>query len=56
LQQGDVLLFHSGLFHSAGRNTGDKVKTSVVFAYHGESNAPVAGTRSAAAGNVLLGR
>jgi len=56
LQQGDVLFFHSGLFHSAGRNTGDKVKTSVVFAYHGESNAPIAGTRSAAAGDLLLGR
>jgi phytanoyl-CoA hydroxylase len=56
LRQGDVLLFHSGLFHSAGRNNSDKVKTSVVFAYHGESNPPVAGTRSAAAGDVLLGR
>jgi phytanoyl-CoA hydroxylase len=56
LQQGDVLFFHSGLFHSAGRNTGDKVKMSVVFAYHGESNPPVAGTRSAAAGEVLLQR
>jgi phytanoyl-CoA hydroxylase len=56
LQQGDVLFFHSGLFHSAGRNTSDKVKLSVVFAYHGESNAPLAGTRSAASEEVLLQR
>jgi phytanoyl-CoA hydroxylase len=54
LEQGDVLLFHSGLFHSAGRNTTSEVKTSVVFAYHGQSNPPVEGTRSAAAGEVLL--
>jgi len=55
LQKGDVLLFHSGLFHAAGRNTSAQVKTSVVFAYHGESNHPLAGTRSASAPNVLLG-
>lgn len=55
LQKGDVLLFHSGLFHAAGRNTTSAVKTSVVFAYHGESNPPIAGTRSAAAGDVPLG-
>jgi phytanoyl-CoA hydroxylase len=54
LEQGDVLFFHSGLFHAAGRNTGDVVKTSVVFAYRGESNLPGAGSRSAAAGDVLL--
>lgn len=56
LQQGDVLFFHSGLFHSAGMNASGKVKMSVVFAYHGESNLPVAGTKSAAAEEVLLGR
>jgi phytanoyl-CoA hydroxylase len=55
LEKGDVLLFHSGLFHAAGRNTGSVVKTSVVFAYHGESNSPVEGTKSAAAGEVALG-
>lgn len=48
LQQGDVVFFHSGLFHAAGRNGGDTVKTSVVFAYRGQSNLPVAGSRSAA--------
>jgi phytanoyl-CoA hydroxylase len=54
LEQGDTLFFHSGLFHAAGRNNGDSVKTSVVFAYRGESNLPVAGSRSAAAGDVCL--
>lgn len=48
LQQGDVVFFHSGLFHAAGRNGGDTVKTSVVFAYRGQSNLPLAGSRSAA--------
>ena len=55
LEKGDVVLFHSGLFHAAGRNTGASVKTSVVYAYHGASNAPVAGSRSAAAGGIALG-
>lgn len=55
LQAGDVLLFHSGLFHAAGRNDSDAVKMSVVYAYHGKSNPPREGSRSAAAGSVLLG-
>jgi phytanoyl-CoA hydroxylase len=55
LAKGDVLLFHSRLFHAAGRNSSSSVKNSVVFAYHGASNAPVAGSRSAAAGEVALG-
>ncbi|RJG08145.1 phytanoyl-CoA dioxygenase family protein [Noviherbaspirillum cavernae] len=55
LQQGDVLFFHSGLFHSAGTNDSDAVKTSVVFAYRGASNLPREGSRSAAAGDVPLG-
>lgn len=54
LDKGDVLLFHSRLFHSAGRNTGSAIKYSVVFAYHGDSVKPIDGTRSAAAGDVLL--
>lgn len=54
LNPGDVALFHSGLFHAGGRNNTDQLKTSVVFAYHGESNAPVAGTKSAAAPDLLL--
>lgn len=54
LEPGDVLFFHSGLFHAAGRNDGDAVKNSVVFAYRAESNLPIAGTRSEAAGDVVL--
>lgn len=54
LQQGDVVLFHSGLFHAAGQNHSDAIKSSVVFAYHGQSNAPLVGTRSAAAADILL--
>ena len=53
LQQGDVVFFHSGLFHAAGRNDGNTVKTSVVFAYRGQSNLPIAGSRSAA-GEIVL--
>lgn len=55
LRQGDVVFFHSGLFHAAGRNATGQVKNSVVFAYRGQSNAPVEGSRSAAAGDVALG-
>jgi phytanoyl-CoA hydroxylase len=54
LERGDVVLFHSKLFHAAGRNDSAEMKASVVFAYRGASNAPVAGTRSAAAGEVAL--
>lgn len=55
LQQGDVVFFHSGLFHAAGRNTTTQIKTSVAFAYRARSNLPLAGTKSAAAGDILLG-
>ncbi|HYD78920.1 MAG TPA: phytanoyl-CoA dioxygenase family protein [Paucimonas sp.] len=55
LQQGDVVFFHSRLFHAAGRNGSDRVKMSLVFAYHGHSNHPLAGSKSAAAGEVELG-
>lgn len=48
LRKGDVVFFHSKLFHAAGRNTSPEVKTSVVFAYRGKSNLPVPGSRSAA--------
>jgi len=54
LEQGDVVLFHSKLFHAAGRNDSDRMKASVVFAYRGASNQPLQGTRSAAAGEVAL--
>ncbi|MBP0599996.1 phytanoyl-CoA dioxygenase family protein [Herbaspirillum sp. LeCh32-8] len=54
LEPGDVVLFHSGLFHAAGRNDSDQVKCSAVFAYHGKSNAPVPGTRSSASEDIQL--
>jgi phytanoyl-CoA hydroxylase len=54
LQQGDVMFFHSGLFHAAGRNNSSAVKTSLVFAYHGQSNHPLPGTRSSEAGSIAL--
>jgi phytanoyl-CoA hydroxylase len=55
LEKGDVVLFHSGLFHAAGKNNSDQIKSSVVFAYHGQSNPPVPGTRSAASEDIVLG-
>lgn len=54
LEQGDVVLFHSGLFHAAGKNNSSQIKSSVVFAYHGQSNPPLPGTRSAASEDILL--
>ena len=47
LQTGDVVFFHSNTLHSAGQNRSDQVKFSLVYTYHGASNRPVPGTRSA---------
>lgn len=55
LQQGDLVLFHSGLFHAAGKNESDQVKISLVFAYRGSSNLPNPDSRSAAAGDICFG-
>jgi len=46
LAAGDAVFFHCNTLHSAGRNLGDAVKLSLVYTYHGRSNAPQAGTRS----------
>ena len=54
LQAGDLVLFHSGLFHAAGRNGSEAIKMSVVFAYRGVSNPPQADSRSATAGEVCF--
>jgi phytanoyl-CoA hydroxylase len=54
LQAGDVVLFHSGLFHAAGINRSDHVKASVVFAYRAQSNLPLPGSKSATAGDIAL--
>lgn len=55
LTAGDVLLFHSSLLHAAGRNLSDQRKLSVVFAYHGADTVALAGSRSAAAGEIDFG-
>ena len=47
LNPGDALFFHCNTLHSAGQNLTAAIKYSLVFTYHGISNAPVAGTRSA---------
>ncbi len=46
LRKGDVLFFHSRLFHAAGRNLTEQTKFSLVFTYHEAANRPIAGTRS----------
>lgn len=56
LQPGDLLLFHSGLFHAAGRNSSTSIKRSLVYAYHGASNAALPGSRSALGGGVALNK
>ncbi|WP_223827364.1 phytanoyl-CoA dioxygenase family protein [Undibacterium oligocarboniphilum] len=47
LAQGDVLLFHSNLFHAAGRNQTGSTKFSMVFTYRAADNPPAPGSRSA---------
>jgi phytanoyl-CoA hydroxylase len=54
LAPGDALFFHCNTLHSAGQNVTEKVKFSLVFTYHGRSNAPIAGTRSASMPEVVL--
>lgn len=46
LAAGDVIFFHCNTLHAAGKNLGEQVKFSLVFTYHGASNAPQPGTRS----------
>ncbi len=46
LNAGDVLLFSSNLFHSAGQNKTDQTKLSLVFTYRAADNLPVEGSRS----------
>ena len=54
LDPGDVLFFHSRLFHAAGPNRTQQVKLSVVFTYHATDNKPIPGTRSAQYESVVL--
>ena len=54
LDAGDVVFFHCNTLHSAGQNQTGDVKFSLVFTYHGASNVPLPGTRSAAKPEVAL--
>lgn len=54
MHPGDVVFFHSALFHAAGRNSSDEIKTSIAFAYHGASNPALAGSKSAVGGSIAL--
>jgi phytanoyl-CoA hydroxylase len=54
LEPGDAVYFHCNTLHSAGRNLSNAVKFSLVYTYHGQSNAPKQGTRSASKAEVLL--
>lgn len=55
LAAGDAVFFHCNTLHSAGRNLSETVKFSLVYTYHGQSNAPKAGTRSASKPEIELG-
>ena len=54
LERGDVLFFHSRLFHAAGRNLTEQTKFSLVFTYHEQTNMPIEGTRSARFPSIAL--
>lgn len=46
LSPGDVLFFHSHLFHAAGNNHTDAVKHALVFTYRAGDNPPLPDSRS----------
>lgn len=46
LHQGDLLFFHAGLFHAAGKNQTNTSKNALVFTYHGENTQPLPETKS----------
>lgn len=54
LAAGDVLFFHSSLYHAAGKNLSGVRKLSVAFAYHGADTAPRPASPSAAAGEIIF--
>ena len=54
LAPGDALFFHCNTLHSADQNLSGRVKFSLVYTYHGRSNAPMAGTRSASKPELAL--
>lgn len=54
LNVGDVVFFHCNTLHSAGKNLTNDVKFSLVFTYHGASNVPLPGSRSASKSEVAF--
>jgi len=54
LKQGDLLLFHSNLFHAAGRNITDMTKFSMVFTYRSGDNPPKPNSRSTSQAEIPL--
>jgi phytanoyl-CoA hydroxylase len=54
LAPGDAVFFHCNTLHSAGKNLSDAVKFSLVYTYHGRSNAATPGTRSVSKPEVEL--
>ncbi|MCU6435695.1 phytanoyl-CoA dioxygenase family protein [Undibacterium sp. Jales W-56] len=54
LQQGDVLLFHSNLFHAAGCNQTRQTKFSFVTTYRAADNPALPGSRSASVDDIVL--
>lgn len=54
LAPGDAVFFHCNTLHSAGQNRSEAVKFSLVFTYHGLSNLPQPGSRSASKPEVEL--
>jgi phytanoyl-CoA hydroxylase len=54
LRPGDAVFFHCNTLHSAGQNHSDAVKFSLVYTFHGRSNPPQPGTRSASRHEVEL--
>ena len=54
LDPGDILFFHSRLFHAAGQNRTDETKFSLVYTYRTADNPPLPGTRSSSLPEVPL--
>ncbi len=54
LNQGALLLFHSNLFHAAGRNQTAATKFSLVFTWRAADNPPAPGTRSSARPEIAM--
>lgn len=54
LNQGDLLLLHSNLFHAAGRNTTEATNFSMVFTYRAGDNPPTPASRSTLKEDILI--